>query len=80
MGSAAQPLLNLRDRMYRFPQRALDTVTRPVTMFEEKFPGMAAMLGIHPEVSQQADPDMVREANQSFVDAMNRQKQEKGKR
>jgi hypothetical protein len=34
------------------------------------------MLGIHPQEqpAQQADPNMVRAANQSFVDAMNRQK------
>jgi hypothetical protein len=57
------------------PQKALDTVTRPVTAFEEKFPGLADMLGMHsapPQPTNQADPGMVRAANQSFVDAMNK--------
>jgi hypothetical protein len=57
------------------PQRAIDTVTKPVTMLEEKFPGLADMLGMH-QAPQQADPDMVKAANQSFVDAMNRKQQQ----
>ena len=61
----------------RLPQKALDTVTAPVTAFEGRFPELAGMLGLHPEQDpqmQQADPGMVQQANQSFVDAMNRQK------
>lgn len=47
-----------------------------MTAFEGKFPQLAGMLGIHPDQQpqQQADTNMVRAANQSFVDAMNRQK------
>jgi hypothetical protein len=58
------------------PQKALDTVTAPVTAFEGKFPSLAGMLGLHPDAqqTQQADPGMVRAANQSFVDALSRQK------
>ena len=61
----------------RLPQKALDTVTAPVNAFEGRFPELAGMLGLHPEQDpqmQQADPGMVQQANQSFVDAMNKQK------
>ncbi len=61
----------------RLPQKALDTVTAPVNAFEGRFPELAGMLGLHPEQEprgQQADPGMVRAANQSFVDAMNRKR------
>jgi hypothetical protein len=61
----------------QLPKKAVDTVTAPINAFQEKFPGLADMLGIHADPQQQpqqADPGMVREANQSFVDAMNRQK------
>ena len=50
---------------------------RPLTAFEGRFPELAGMLGLHPEQDpqmQQADPGMVQQANQSFVDAMNKQK------
>ncbi len=59
------------------PQKALDTVTAPVNAFEGRFPELAGMLGLHPEQDpqmQQADPGMVQRANQSFVDALNKQK------
>lgn len=63
-------------RIARWPQQALDTIAAPATALEGRFPEIASMLGIHPQEqpAQQADPNMVRAANQSFVDAMNRQK------
>lgn len=57
-------------------RKGVNTVTAPVNAFEEKFPGLAEMLGLHPQQTQQADPGMVRDANQSFRDAIERQKQE----
>ena len=81
MSSPVSGLLSWGERLRRLPQQALDTATAPVSAFQEKFPGMADMLGMHhdPQQTTQADPGMVKQANQSFVDAMNRKQMQRGK-